>query len=377
MEDTVKLRVAVLGTRGFPNVQGGIEKHCQHLYTRLVRRGCHVVVYARKGYVNPALTHYQGVQIIPLWAPRDKRLEALTHTFLGILRVISQRGRFDLIHIHGTTWIFVPLARLSGRKVVVTSHGPEYDRKKWGHVAKAVLRLGEFLGARFATTIIAVSQTTRSMLKEKYGRDATYIPNGVEIPGEIPATKVFGGFPLQPRSYVLSVGRLVPEKGFHDLLEAFAHTDTDYRLVIAGGADHEDAYSRSLKRMAADDPRVLMTGRIAPGDLTVLYSNAAFFVSSSYHEGLSISVLEAMSHQLPVLASRIPANLELVRDEQYTFLPGRPALLASMLAKFIEDGFPPDYVAENSGRVKNEFNWDSIADQTLAVYLKTLGLPPS
>ena len=364
----VCMRVAVVGTRGLPDLQGGVERHCQELYSRLISLGCKVRVYARKGYVEPGTRSYKGVEVLPLWAPRSKNLEAIVHTFLALMHLTRHRKQFDIIHFHAIgPSLLVPLARCLGLNVVTTNHGPDYDRQKWGSTAKAMLRLGQYLGTRFASATIAVSQHIRQYLQERYRKAVIYIPNGVTIQESAPPGSLLDRCGVAAGKYLLAVGRLVPEKGLHDLLEAFEEMDTDWKLVIAGEADHEDDYSRSLKKKVAGNPRVVMLGFVRGQELAEAYSHAAFLVQPSYHEGLPLSVLEAMSYGLAVLASNIPAHRELV-PEELLFPPGDKSCLKQKLSQAIQHPPGPGVLAANRRRIEADFNWDSIAKKTLSVY---------
>jgi alpha-maltose-1-phosphate synthase len=365
-----KLRIAVLGTRGIPDVMGGVETHCQALYPRLAARGHSVTIFARKGYVPDDPYVYEGVNVAPLWAPKKKSLEAICHTALGVLRIAAQRHRFDLLHVHAIgPALLVPVARFLGLKVVMTHHGPDYDRQKWGKAAKAALRLGERLGCHFAHAVVTVSKHIRTCIRELYGREGIYIPNGVVLPQILPAGASLARRKLTPGRYVLAVGRFVPEKGFHDLLDAWRRVTADWQLVIAGDADHPDDYSRMLKAKAAGDERVVLTGFIRGDELREIYSNAGLFVLPSYHEGLPIALLEAMSYDLPLLASDIPANRELVADEE-TFRAGDVPSLATRLAALVA---APLRQAAKRQRIESEFNWDLVAAQTERVYQDICG----
>jgi len=363
------LRIAVVGTRGFPDVQGGVEKHCEELYPRLVASGCRVSVYARAGYVEKTRHEYQGVTILPLWTLRRKNLEAVVHTFMAVLHIGFTRKHYDLVHFHAIgPSLFVPLARLFGLRVVMTHHGADYERKKWGVLGKALLRLGEKLGTRWSTKVIAISCYGKDMLEHTYHRPVVYIPNGVTIPGRIEPGAALSGYGLAPKKYVLAVGRLVPEKGFPDLLEAFAGISTDWHLVIAGGADHEDAYADTVRNKAGRDDRVKMTGFISGGVLAELYSQAGCFVAPSYHEGLPIAVLEAMSYGLPVLATNIPGNRGLITDAGRLFTPGDIAALRALLRERIAHPDTPGETCNDRDRILREFNWERISEETLDVY---------
>ncbi|MBW4055877.1 MAG: glycosyltransferase family 4 protein [Proteobacteria bacterium] len=350
---------------------GGVETHCQELFPRLVARGHQVTLFGRAPYLETKAPYeYRGIKVIPLWAPKKKSQEAILQTFLGVLHVVKHRNRFDLLHIHAIgPALLVPIAKIFGIPVVMTHHGPDYDRQKWGRLAKSVLRMGESFGCRCADAVITVSRHIASLVGSQFHRNATYIPNGVNLPVMVPPGAMVTQHQLVPNKYVLSVGRFVPEKGFHDLLKAFSACNTDWKLVIAGDTDHEDDYSRGLKQQAARDSRVLLTGFIRGSELAEVFSNAGLFVLPSYHEGLPIALLEAVSYNLPILASDIPANLELA-DASETFPVGDVAVLSGRLEQLTTAGSTK---AAARHRIEHEFNWDVIAAATEKVYCDVMG----
>ena len=367
-----QLRIAVLGTRGIPDIMGGVETHCQELFPRLVARGHQITLFGRAPYLESKTPYeYRGIKVIPLWAPKKKSLEAIVQTLLGVLYVVKHRNQFDLLHIHAIgPALLVPLAKLFGIPVVMTHHGPDYDRQKWGRLAKYVLRMGESFGCRFADAVVTVSRHIASLVEFQFHRKATYIPNGVNLPELAPPGAMVTRHQLVPRKYILTVGRFVPEKGFHDLLKAISTCHTDWKLVIAGDADHEDDYSRGLKQQAAQDSRVMLTGFIRGSELAEIFSNAGLFVLPSYHEGLPIALLEAISYNLPILASDIPANLELA-DAGETFPVGDVTVLSEKLQQLTTVGATK---AAARHRLEHEFNWDVVAAATEEVYWNIMRL---
>lgn len=368
-----KPRIAVLGTRGFPGVQGGVERHCENLYTRLAQRGCRVRVYTRSTYGDPAHTWYEGVERYPLWAPRVKSLEAIVHTFLGLLHLAVRKREFDVVHVHAIgPSLLAPLARLFGMRVIVTNHGPDYERQKWGVTAKSVLRLGERWGTMYAHEVIAVAKHIQAYLEREYRRTVHYVPNGIPALRKQPPGRLLKGFTLEASRYVLAVGRFVPEKGFHDLVRAFSGVDPAWKLVLTGDADHQDEYSMKLAKQAQEDPRIVLTGTLGGRDLEEIYSNAGVFVLPSYHEGLPLTLLEALSYGLPVLVSDIPANREVIEHPARLFAPGDVGRLRSLLASDMR-AITEDRRPEDMGNVDLvEYDWERIADRTLNIYERML-----
>lgn len=377
------MRIVVAGTRGIPGIQGGVETHCEELYPRIAALGHDVTVIRRSCYLTPAMKAeaekcrkagrplmYKGVRLADVFAPRLKSIEAVLHTFLAVIR--ARRMNPDILHIHAIgPSLMVPLARLLGMKVVTTNHGPDYDRGKWGRLAKKVLETGERWGARRSDEVIVISKVIADILAGKYGRRDTHlIYNGVPAPRRADSSDYVESLGLVPGMYVLGLGRFVPEKNFHMLIEAWRASGLPargIRLCIAGDADHEDEYSRSLKRQAAAEG-VVLTGFIRDERLRQVMSHARLFVLPSSHEGLPISLLEAMSYGLDTLVSDIPANMiaQLSQDDFFHLgmTDGKKDMQALRMAL--------ERKTEGEASLREydlaPYDWDHIAQQTIQVY---------
>ena len=360
------MKIVVTGTRGIPNIQGGVETHCEELFPRLSKLDFDVTLIRRSCYIsdNDTLSEFKGVKLKTIYAPHLKSLEALVHTFLAV--IWAKIHKTDIIHIHAIgPAIMVPFARLLGLKVVFTHHGPDYDRSKWGYFAKLFLKTGERFGANSANEVIVISEVIKKSLSEKYHRNDTHlIFNGVVEPLVNLQTDYIKSLGLQPRRYVFTLGRFVEEKGFDMLIRTFTRLNhNNYTLVIAGDSDHDTSYSKRLKTLANDN-KVVLTGFIKGNKLTELFSNAGLFVLPSFHEGLPISLLEAMSFHLPVLVSDIPANLQVKLPQENYFKTGDEESLLKKLDQFLNI----DYSSVNYNLAA--YDWDKIALQTSEVYNK-------
>ncbi|MGQ3686300.1 MAG: glycosyltransferase family 4 protein [Candidatus Loosdrechtia sp.] len=369
------MKIVVLGTRGFPHVQGGVEAHCENLYPQLVEKGHEVIVFTRKPYVDLAISEYKGVTLIPLPCFRNKFLEAFFHTFIGIFaaRKISP----DILHVHAIgPSLYIPLARFLGLKVVMTNHGPDYKRKKWNILAKAVLKTGERFGSKWANSIICISETIATHVREKYHRYVTVIPNGVIIPQILQSDMMLRKYGLIKRRFLLAVGRFVPEKGFHDLINAFNQLSVQYpylltekwKLVIAGRADHEDSYSAGLKACTQENNNIILTGFVTGKSLQELYSNAGLFVLPSYYEGLPIVLLEALSYGLSCVVSDIPANREVALNNDRFFKVGHVESLVAKIREFINNPLSEAEKTRQISMIREKYNWEKIAAMTMDVY---------
>jgi glycosyltransferase involved in cell wall biosynthesis len=364
------MKICAIGLRGIPDVMGGIETHCEHLYPHLANldESLEIVVIGRSGHAKSG--QFGKIRVVSLWAPTRKALETLIHTPLAILwaRLFLHP---DVIHLHAIgPGFFAPLARLLGFRVIATHHAADYDRPKWGRFGKWFLKAGERMIAVFANDVICVSSTIEEDLSRRYpaakGRTVT-IRNGAPPAKEPSAEQIdpLKQFGLTRQGYILGVGRLDPTKGFHDLVRAFQIAQpAGMKLVIAGGAPDGDAYSAKLRGGAAHD--IIFTGPLPADSVRALYRNAALFVHPSYLEGFAMVVLEAVEADVPMLVSDIPAHREVGLDASAFYSPGDVTVLANRLASGGYDRL------RCTGRsvILKENDWESIAERHRAIMIR-------
>lgn len=357
------MKLVVTGTRGIPNIMGGVETHCEELFPRIAARGVDVTVVRRKTYVHDNLTEWKGVKLVDIETPKKKSFEAIIHTFWAINR--AKKLHADIVHIHAIgPALLVPYAKVLGMQVVFTHHGPDYDRDKWGTAAKTILKFGEKMGCMFADHVIVISDVIRNLIKHKYNRtkNVHLIYNGVSTPEVCDYPEYFSELGIEKGMYILGMCRFVPEKNLHHLVEAFSKIDAKgCKLVLAGDTDFEDDYSRNLKKMAREHG-VVLTGFIKGRKLHSLLTNCRAYCLPSSHEGLPIALLEAMSYGVKVIVSDIPANLEVGLNQNEYFHVGDIDALSNKLQKVVDA--PMEHVDYDMSK----YNWDKIADQVMSVY---------
>jgi glycosyltransferase involved in cell wall biosynthesis len=364
------IKIGVIGSRGFPDIMGGVEKHCEELYPRLADLGIEIIVCRRKPYVTSGTKNktFNNIRFIDVWCLKNKYFEAFFHTMVSVL--ILRFHRVSILHVHSIGpgfWIF--FANLLGFKTVLTFHTPDYIRKKWGYFAKKFLRFSEFIACTFATEIIATSKITSGAISRQYKRKSHYLPSGISFRHSLSADKFCIERNLEKGKYVLFVGRLVPEKEIQDLILAFAKIRTDWKLVIAGDADHEDPYSRWIKKIGNETRNVVFTGVIKGDKLGEAYSNAGCFVLPSSLEGMSSALLEAIGYGLPSIVSDIPANRDIGYEAIKYFRLHDIDQLASLLEEEIKT---PGNMDRTAGKqfLEENFNQDIVALKILNIYKK-------
>jgi glycosyltransferase involved in cell wall biosynthesis len=367
--EAAAVQVMVLGLRGFPGIQGGVETHAEQLYPRLRDMGCEIEIVVRSPYWREVTAGaVPGIRFSPIWCPTASGAEAFVHSFLGVLYAGWRRP--DVLHIHAIgPAALAPLAKLLGLRVVMTHHGPDYDREKWNWVGKAILRTSERLGVLFSDARIVITRVIGDLVQRKYRRDSLYIPNGVEMPPEIKPGPTLAAFGLVPGRYVLNVSRMVPEKRHLDLIDAFPLAGLNgWKLALVGHLAANNRYVERVVSAAGRSPDVVLTGFQTGPALAELYANAGLFALPSTHEGLPIALLEALSYGCPSIASDIPANKEVQLGRGRYFHVGKVDDLANCLHRIATQSRHPDERIRLQNWVCRKYDWHSIACTTLGVY---------
>jgi glycosyltransferase involved in cell wall biosynthesis len=307
------MRIAMIGSRGVPAGSGGIEKIVERLGGALARRGHDVTVFCRSNYIDYDGAEYDGMRLRVLPTIGTKHLDAIVHTALSTTQALSG---YDVLHYHALgPGLLTPLPRVLARDtaVVQTVHALDWQRAKWGRVARGVLRAGEWVSTKSPQDVIVVAADLVEYYEAEYGFTPTLIPNPVETVIEHqPAGTIGSRFGLEPQNYLLFIGRLTPEKQIDVLLRAYKLVDSELPLVIVGGSSFTDNYVAHLNRLASEDSRVIMAGELFGETLTELLTNARAFVSPSALEGSPSTVLEAISAGVPIVASEIAPHVELL-----------------------------------------------------------------
>jgi glycosyltransferase involved in cell wall biosynthesis len=379
-----KLKIVMIGQKSIPARFGGIETHVEQLSTRLASMGHDVSVFCRNRF-KPSLGEIEGVdgfrsgprgltyrdvEVVYRPSLNTKHLDAASHTLLCSAETVF-RSSLDIVHFHGIgPSAFVPISRMGRHAVVTTVHALDWRQVKWGKWAKRALLKGEETGIRSSHGVIAVSRILVDYIGKRYGVRARHIPNGASIlpPRPVGAIRKWG---LRGDDYVLSVGRIIPDRGLHFLLEAFSGVSTPLRLVIVGSESPRTAYSERLKEMA--DDRVLFTGDLYGDVLEEMYSNCRLYVLASEVEGLPITVCEAMAFGRCVLLSDIPENAEVGGDVAAYFETGDIQSLRGSLQRLLgDDGEVSARGLEGRRRVEAHFNWDDLAGAVEEFYLETI-----
>lgn len=371
-----KLNIAMFGHKRIPSREGGIEIVVEEISTRLVKDRYKITCFNRAGHHISGRefdiaksNYYQGIKLKTVPTIERKGLAAVNSSFFAAL--YSAFGKYDVVHIHAEGPAFFSwIPKMFGKRVVVTVHGIDWQREKWKYgFGSKFIHQGEKNAVKYADEIIVLSKSVQMYFKETYGRETQFIPNGVNRPEIRKAELITKTFELTKDSYILFLGRVVPEKGIRYLVEAFKNVETDKKLVIAGGSSDTDSFMKELKDLAKDDYRIIFTGFVQGKMLDELYSNAYIYTLPSDLEGMPLSLLEGMSYGNCCLVSDIPECSEVVEDKALIF---KTSDVNSLREKLQDACNHPETVMELKKQAADfickKYNWDDVVKETERLY---------
>lgn len=361
------MKIAMIGLRGLGDGLGGIEKAVREISLRMAADGHDVTCYCKSPYSKE--NEYQGVKLVNIKTRKGKYLETLLYSIKAILHAC--RSDYDIIHIHALAssclaWIPKFIYR---KKVVITVHGLDWQRAKWGFLARQILKLGEWASVKFSDVTLCVSKSLTMYYRMKYCNETVkYIPNGCDISYE----KYFPLNGFETGSYFLFMGRLVPEKGVHKLIQAYQLAETDKKLVIAGPS-FDKKYEKQLKELAGDNANIHFIGTVKGKEKIQLLSNAYLFLLPSDIEGLPIALLEAASYGVCTAVSSIPTCEEVIDHHLiscgFQFSPDSVSELSSVLSCASKT---PTLVKTIGQKLKEQvienYDWEKISKESIEAY---------
>ena len=364
------MKIAMIGHKRIPSREGGVELVVGELSKRMAAAGHDVTAYNRRGkHVSGGETvnvsEYEGVHIKSVPTFENGKLNAMVYSVIASFMALF--GRYDVIHYHAegpSAMLWLP--KLFGKRVVVTIHGLDWQRAKWGGFATRYLKFGEKMAAKHADEVIVLSENVRGYFKNKYGRDTVFIPNGVDTHDYEPPEIIAEKYGLKENSYILFLARIVPEKGLHYLIDAYRQLDTEIKLVIAGGVSHSYEYAEEIKKQAEGDDRIIFTGFVEGKELWELFSNTRVYVLPSDVEGMPLTLLEAMGCGTECLVSDIPETKNVILDYGMTFEKGNVNDLRQKLTAIL--AAPKRDTSEQIEYIRENYSWDTVTERTLEIY---------
>lgn len=368
------MKIAIIGHKRIPSNEGGIEKGVEQHSVRMSARGHQVTVYNRGGhnvfgkeFDRKKRKVYKGVKIITV--PTTKGVTSVPiYSFLATVHAAI--ARYDCVSYRASgSCVMIPIAKLFGLRVVSSLHGIDSQRDKWSGFASKYLKFGEKMAAQKADVCLVLSKNMKEYIDNKYDVNSVLFANGIDKPDYHEPDIIRKKYELEKDSYILSLGRIVPEKGIQYLIHAFRKCKTDKKLVIAGGAEANKDYYNQLLEASKGDDRIIFTGFVTGQEIQEFYSNAYIFALPSNLEGMANALLEAMGYGNCCLISNIPENTEVVEKNAVWFRKGDEEDLKEKIQMLLNQ---PDLVKkykENAAPyILKKYNWDLVVEQMLRIY---------
>jgi glycosyltransferase involved in cell wall biosynthesis len=364
------LKIAIVGIRGIPANYGGFETCAEQTAIRFARHH-DVYVYCRKHNCAHDSDEFAGVKLLKFDSINKKGIDTLSHTFRCVLDIMRRKD-IEIVHLYNAAnAIFIPLLKMAGKKVVISVDGIEWKRQKWGKFAKAFYKLSEFICTKAADSIICDSRTVQDYYRRKFNCPTEYIPYGAEIDNRIDSS-FLNKFGLTPRQYLLFIGRLVPEKGVHNLIAAYNRLTLSMPLIIVGDAPEQPEYVASLKKSANQNIRFL--GFVYGNDYQALNRFPYLYATASMLEGTSPALVAAMGAGNCVLVNGIPENLETIGEAGFASKESNLDDYTARLKYLVDNpSIVEQYRNLAFNHVNSTYNWEIISENYLKLFKQILG----
>lgn len=369
-----KLRIAAYGGfRWIPPKVGtaGSDKFAFELYPRIVKRGHTLVAYCRiyPGDNDIQLSGYEGIKLKYYKTVNKAGFDTLFHSAKATFDVIF-RNTADVVHLHsGANSIWAILLRIAGKRVVISQFAMDWKRDKWPWYGKLFYIFSNYITAYIPNKVAFDNVYTKEYFERKFKRSYNFIPYGSEV--KIPPSNIdiLNKIGLQKNEYFLFVGRFIPDKGLHLLIEAFEKLKTNKKLVLIGGSPNPSEYELKIKKTS--DSRIIFPGYVYGDDTNILIQNAFSYIQPSLIEGLSPVILTVMALGTPLICSDIIENIFITKSNAVHFASGNANSLIEKLQYALNN---KEVILSNAEHGKTDvskrFNWENITDQYIDLLKK-------
>jgi len=368
------MKIVFIGGRDI-HILGGIENYMYNLASELVKMGHTPIVYCESKHNKKEIVN--GFEVRYIKGPSSNLICKPWVGLVATIQTLIREKDTDIIHYNAwppAIWSWIP--SLFGIPSLMEGHGLEWKRSKYGPRAQKILKMMEGISARQNKNLVMCSEDQVSYFRHTYGKEAVCIPGAINLPlpQDGSSSDILKRFDLSERRYFLFMGRLVQDKNPDYLIKAFlAANVSGYKLVIAGGNDAMPEYVDYLKSIASNS-NVIFTGPVYGEDKAALLKNAFAFCLPSTIEGLSIVLMEAISYKLPIIASNIDANKELLGEQALYVRPENEGDLEMAINQIVNDGYSKGYIDINYNNLVANYTWPIVATKYIKYITKITAL---
>lgn len=358
------MKIAFIGGRTFLHPDG-IATFMYNLATELVKMGHECIVYQESDHNGEEWVN--GFKVVHQKSTKSAAFNKIGLGVKSTFNAIFKQEGVDIVHYNcgGPAFLSSMWARLFGKKVLLQTHGLEFQRTKYSPMWQKILKVYFASHCIRHKNITVCSTEQKEYIKQHFGKNTTVITGGVNLPGEPQVSNVLERFGIHPNNYIVFMGRLVQDKNPDCLIKGFMNSNHgNKQLVVCGCAAPGSVYEQHLHEIAKDCPNVIFTGAIFGADKDVILRNSWAYCLPSTLEGLPISLLEGMSYGKVCIASNIPANREALGNSGIWVEKESAEDITKALNKLYDDYDTFSWQGEqNRERVKVEFSWNKKARQ--------------
>jgi glycosyltransferase involved in cell wall biosynthesis len=367
------LRIAAFGGfRTVPPKEGGAgsDKFAYELYPRITKLGHKLIAYGRiypGDKLTPRYSEYEGIKIISFHTVAKAGFDTLLHSFKATFDIIIH-NRADIVHIHsGANSIWAFFLRLAGKRVIVSQFAMDWKRDKWPWYGKLFYRFSNYLTAYIPNIVVFDNIFTKIYFEKKFNRQFYFIPYGAEVKEPPLQSSILDRIGVSSGLYFLFIGRFIPDKGVHLLIQTFEKVETDIKLVLVGGSPNPNDYEKRIR--STTDERIIFAGYVYGDETNFLIKNAFAYIQPSLIEGLSPVILTVMGLGTPLICSDIVENKFITGDNATHFISGSVESLAEKIKYSLENMEKLKKMAKiGKDDILDRFKWDSITNQYIELF---------
>ena len=365
------MKIAIIGSRGYPMVYGGFETFVKELSERLVDLGHQVTVYSHKNLFRDRPKMLKGIHVKYIYTIEKKNLSQFLHSFQSIIHSLFCKYDITLVlnPANGPLGIFT---KLLCKKTAINIDGLEWRRPKWKGLGSKYFYFAAKLATRFYDRIIADSREMAKIYRREFNCEATVIAYGANVIRSS-SHRLIGDWGLEKHEYHLIVGRLIPDNNADLIIREFKRCRSKKRLVVVGDVPYKSNYAKAVKK--TDHPGITFTGYIRDeAKLNQLYLNCYMYIHGHEFGGTNPSLLKALACGCLVCALDTPFNRETLKNGEYgTFFTKEPGNLGNRMVSLEKS---PDKAVELRGksrkRILEDYSWEKITNQYIDLFNQML-----
>ena len=359
-----KLKIAIIGSRGYPYVYSGYETLVKELSERLVKSGSEVTVYCHRKLFYEKPKKVNGINLVYTPSVNSKIFSQLYNSFFSFIHVCFSDVDVVLV-VNSANGPFGLLTKIFRKKTCINVDGLEWLRPKWKGLGSLYFKFASKLATILYDEIITDSLEMNKIYKQKFGKKTSIIAYGSTMCKEN-NLDILKKFNLKKNSYYLIVGRLIPDNNSKLIIESFLKSNSNKSIVVVGDVPYNDDYANDVKLLSSK--KVVLTGYINDQvDLTVLYENCYGYIHGHEFGGTNPTMINALYLNCQILALDTVFNKEMLENKKSIFFSKDENLITKKINEF-ENKYEKLIKKNNNYKFPIKYDWEFIHKQYLEVF---------